>query len=188
MKHSDVRRHLCCALAVTALSIFGTGAAAQERQPATLMFTGLFGTGLVDSELGLTGGVGAAVAAQRYVLRAILDLHLVQPDVSDYAWDLSSAGPECREEQTGAVVADSFCTIDRALAGISADASYIIPAFAGGIHLGAGYRIGSGTTPYGLAGYGFNPERGEWNLLFRLLAGADLVALQAVASLPIGRR
>lgn len=161
---------------------------AQVREQHTLMLTGLMGTGMVDGELGLTGGLGLALGTSRYAVRAVFDVHVLQPEDSRYSWDLDPTGPTCRDDQSGGTVDQSLCSTDRALTGFSTEASAIIPAFHGGFQVGAGYRLGSGSTPFGVVGYGFNPNGGDMNIVLRLTAGRNLLGLQAVATLPFTHR
>lgn len=70
----------------------------------------------------------------------------------------------------------------------TADVSFLVPAFVGLVHLGGEYRVGPGSTPYGVVGYGFEPGGNGWHLLFRVAAGRELLGLHAIASIPIGMR
>lgn len=191
---SFLKQSSACVVVATlavALCLLGSTARplqAQQRQSPGVDLSGLLGSGLVDGEFGLTTGVGAAVRTGNFVVRMLLDLHLMQPDDSGYAWQLGAGGPECRDEVTGGLVDDSHCSIARVFTGLGTDASLVLSAFGGGVHIGGGYRVGRGSTAYGLAGYEFDPGGGAWSLLLRLSAGRSLFGLQAVASLPIGAR
>lgn len=175
---------LCYGVLLGLLWLGPSHAAGQQRETPALMLNGVFGTGLVDGEIGYTGGVGFALGTSQYMLRAIADVHLLQPSDSEYSWEFGSSGPECRDRDSGILVDNSLCSTDRALTGVNAEAGLIVPAFRGGIHFGAGYRFGSGSTPYAHIGYAFNPNRGDVNLLIRGLVGSNLVGVQMVATLP----
>ena len=179
---------ICSACMLACAGLTPALAAAQQSESPRAMLGGLMGTGIVDSELGLTVGAGIALGTSSYVLRALADVHVLQPEDGDYAWDLDSSGPECRDAETGLAVDSSLCTVDRALTGISAEAGLTVPVFRGGLHFGGGYRFGSGSTPYAHFGYGFNPQGGSTALLIRVIAGRDLLGLQAIATFPTPRR
>lgn len=172
---------LACLLAAGTLS-------AQSSAPATAVVSAMLGTGLADSELGLTVGAGAAVIASRVAARLLVDLHLVAGDDDDSSWEMGPLGPECRDDDSGEVVSHSECSITRTFAGASTDVSLLVPAGSGFVHLGGGYRVGPGSTPYGLVGYGFEPGGGRWQMLFRVTAGRGLLGFQAMTSIPIGMR
>jgi opacity protein-like surface antigen len=181
-----MRRVLIVALGL--LSAANSPASGQEQDRAELMFAGLLGAGSVGGERGLSGGLGASLGNARYVMRAMFELHLLQPRDSDYSWDAGLDGAECRDDRSGTVVANSLCTTDEALAGLSTEASFIVPAYGGGVEVGVGYRFGAGSTPYGVVGYSFRPEWQDMRLLLRALAGEGLLGVQAVATLPFRRR
>src|SRR5687768_11036217 len=129
-RQSRVSRSVACVIITVALIALAAGdASAQQREPPALLATGLFGTGIVDRDVGLTAGVGAGFGTKSFVVRALFDLHLVEPDEGAYSWELASDGVECREDSSNRVVDGSLCGVTRAVTGISTDLSAIVPAF-----------------------------------------------------------
>lgn len=178
-----LRRYMLAVTLALALALPGS-AAAQEA--TGLAVEAAIGTGFLEGDVGVNVGLGGSVRTQGVAFRLLGNLHLVEPDDDAYGWDVGTGGAVCRDEDTGQEVSDGNCSISGTRTGIMADASLRIPAFLGTIELGAGYRMGEGSTPYGTAGYGFHPRDSDAAILFRGVLGDQLVMLQAIISLPVG--
>jgi len=178
------RGTLSSSLALLAAGLFLPFPATSQNPPARkYALSAQLGMGVVDSEKGVSVGVGGALTARTVVLRTLFDVHFTEPRDTGYAWDFTPDGPECLSG--GVRVADAYCSIDRAVFGLSAELALALPLPRGALYPGGGFRMGSGSTAYGALGYGWDPGRGRWQLLLRVLAGRDLVAVQAVASVPL---
>ena len=146
----------------------------------------LLGAGTVNSKLGVVVGAGASMEARWAVLRLLFDVHLRGPEDSDYSRTVTTDGWKCLEKGTNLIVQDALCPLSRAMVGVSADFSFKVPASPGAVYVGGGFRGGEGSTPYGTLGYGYDPRAKNWYLLLRGVAGADLLQLQAIASISVG--
>ncbi len=173
-----------CLAAWGFLSTMPLGAQDGSR-PAYTLF-GSLGTGIVNSEKGVSVGGGGGVRNGRFMGRIFVDAHLVAGGHRSYAWHFGSDGPQCRHEGSGVIVDGSLCSIAHALFGVGVEGGLSLPLRRGHVEVVAGYRAGVGSTGYGSVGYGFNPAAQTWRLTLRGVAGGNLLRLEAVVAVPIG--
>ena len=180
----DLRRALPSG-ALLAL-LLAAPARAQEASGPQYSILGMLGSGLVDAEVGVSVGGGSSVVVKHLMGRVFVDAHLVASHDIPYAWHLTSASPECRNEGTGQVVDGSQCSIASVLFGISGEVGATAAVGRGEISAAGGYRAGPGSTPYAALGYGFDPAGRGWRLLLRGVAGRNLLRLEGVVTVSLG--
>ena len=165
------------ALALMGIAMFGTPLPAQSgdvRRPqpfVTGVITHLWTLG--DSR-GMTGMLGLGLASGRFRLHAqAIDIGaLKQGDEDQYQWTFSRGTRYCEHVPTGDYVDDDHCFGPWTIA----SAVELLYAFGTDLPLmiGAGYRFGDNTTPFGTLAVALSPLS-ESHVLARLSVGEDYV-------------
>lgn len=180
---SRARRAVPLSAASTALFLFlplslPVPAAAQDATPEVLVASAL-GPIVLDGDFGLEAAAGVELRWSR--LSAAFrgaELAVVPGEAEPgFRWErLSNGQRRCRESATGRFASDTRCIdLDTAF-GVSAEASWRIVGGRRPLHLGAGFRGGAGSGPYGTVTWRAVPgPASDW--LLRGSAGPALLRL-----------
>ncbi len=142
---------------------------------------------VLDGDVGLEAAAGVELRRPRFVaaLRGA-ELALVPGQAQvGYRWEtLSNGQRRCREEATGRFASDTRCIeLDTAFA-VSAEAAWHVTGGAGPVHLGAGFRAGESSGPYGTVRWRAVPGAGsDWHL--RASAGPAILRMAAGFTFPL---
>lgn len=141
---------------------------------------------VLDGDFGLQAAAGLSLRAERWAvaLRAV-EFALMPGEVeAGYRWQrLQNGQRRCREEATGRFARDTRCIALETALGASAEARWRAAGGPTPLWLGAGYRVGDASGPYGMVRWRVVADPGEasWHLeaaaglsLFRLSVGAAL--------------
>ena len=144
---------------------------------------GLFvGSNEFDEEFGrelfVGGTAGAAYATGALLLTADLEGDLVTRDDPDSPYRFDSSVDRCRDRRSGQFVSSSLCGGGVFGGAVNADANLLVPGV-DGLSIGAGYRLGSGSTPYAAVGYALGGYQAS-TIRFKLQGSHKLVSFGAL--------